>query len=165
MEENLIFNLFRTHHLVIDLLGGFRYLGLREDLRIEGITAPLEGQEVFFGGDSFGPPAVTTTVDRFRTRNDFYGGQLGARTRVQWGGGAFVDLTGKLALGGTHEVSSVFGTSSLLVGPVRAQTLPGGILALPSNGGRRSDGEFTAVPEAEIKLGYQFGPCVSCTVG
>ena len=56
-------------------------------------------------------------------------------------------------------------TSSLLAGPVLAQTLPGGILALPSNGGRRSDGEFTAVPEVEIKLGYQVGPYLSCTIG
>jgi len=81
------------------------------------------------------------------------------------GRGAFVDLVGKLALGGTHEVTRVFGTSSLLARLVLVQTLPGGILALPSNGGRRSDGEFTAVPEVEIKLGYQLGPYLSCTIG
>jgi len=164
-ESNLVFNFFRTRHLVIEGLGGFRYLGLREDLRVEGSTVPLGGQQVAFGGTFFDPPAVTTTSDRFVANNAFFGGQLGARARVLWGN-AFVDIAGKLALGGTHEEVGASGASSLLtppLGPLR--TLPGGILVLPSNSGRRSDDEFTAVPEVEIKLGYQLGKHVTGTIG
>jgi hypothetical protein len=154
-ETNLVFNLLSYPSCTLEVLGGFRYLGLRENLKINGSTSPLAGEEVFFGGDVFDPPAVTSISDQIRTSNDFFGGQLGCRTRLQWGE-AFVDVAGKLALGDSHEVTRIDGTSSLLAGPVGpVRTLPGGLFALPSNIGRRSKDEFAVVPELEVRLGYQ----------
>ena len=164
-ETNLIFNFMRSPGLELEAVGGFRYLNLRESIRIDGSTGALAGQELNFGGDSFGPPAVTTTSDRFTTENSFYGGQFGARARLRWDR-LFVDVTGKLAFGCTQEDVRVAGVSSLLAGPVGPlRTLPGGILAQPSNSGGRGQDEFAVVPEAEVRLGLHVGRCLCVSVG
>jgi hypothetical protein len=139
----------------LSALGGFRYLGLRESLKIAGSTTPLDDNVVFFNGDFFPSPAVSSTQDLFQTFNDFYGGQIGAKARIQWCR-AFVDFTGKVALGDSHELVKISGFSSLQTTPGGpAQTLPGGILALPSNFGSVTRDQFAVVPELELKLGFQ----------
>jgi hypothetical protein len=64
-------------------------------------------------------------------------------------------------------VVNIAGSSSLLAaptGPVLA-TLPGGILALPTNIGHQSKDDFSVIPEAEIRLGYQVTKHLSAFVG
>jgi hypothetical protein len=164
-EVDLLVNLFRGSSLTLDVLGGFRYLDLREDLRIGGSSAPLPGFVVFFGGGSFAAPAVTSTFDRFHTGNQFYGGQLG--TRIEYRSDrAFVQVAGKLALGETSQSVDVSGRSTLSAGPTNpVATLPGGLFAQPGNIGRFTDNAFTAIPEVEVKVGYQFTSHVRATVG
>jgi hypothetical protein len=153
-ESNFLFNLYRGESLELALLAGFRYLGLKEDLTNTGSSAALEGQQVFFGGEAFNPPAITTTTDRFTTHNHFFGCQIGIWTEYRYGG-TFVDVGGKVAIGATHEVVEVSGTSALFIGPgAPVQTLPGGLFALPSNIGRTSNDDFAVVPEVQVKVGY-----------
>jgi hypothetical protein len=154
VEGNVYFNLYRDNSFSFDLLAGFRYLDLREVLTIDTSTAALGLAEVAFGGDFFGAPAAVTTSDQFATRNQFYGGQLGAR--AQWTyGRLYCNIWGKVALGDTHEVSQVAGSSSLMIGGVQAATLPGGIFALPTNIGRSAANDFAVVPEVSVKLGWR----------
>jgi hypothetical protein len=82
-----------------------------------------------------------------------------------WRGNAFLDLSGKLALGCTSEVIQATGSSSLLTGAVETRTLPGGIFVLPSNFGRRSQDEFAIVPELALKVGCQFNSHLRGTIG
>ncbi len=70
-----------------------------------------------------------------------------------------------MAIGDTHELVSTSGSSDLLAGATVVKTLPGGILALPSNIGHLSDDEFTAVSEVEARIGYQLGRHVTASMG
>ncbi len=162
LEENLRANL--CHGTAIGgtcyrfgLLGGFRFLRLDEGLTF---TEALQ----VTGGD---PTLVGTRIgvtDVFGTHNSFYGGQLGAMLELRRGRW-YCDLVSKLALGSTHQVVNINGSTAFTVpgGPTVVQ--PGGLLALPTNIGHYSRDFFAVVPEVGVKVGYQFGPHVRAFVG
>ena len=134
-----------THRL--DLLGGFRYLQLEEKLDItEDLT--LAPTVPTFGGSHI------SVRDHFETQNRFYGGQLGVRGEW-WRGRAFVNVRGEVTLGETHESIDIRGVTTLTPPGGTTTTVPGGILALPSNSGHFTRDEFSVVPEVGINVGYQ----------
>jgi hypothetical protein len=104
-ELNGVFALGDDETRQTALLVGFRYVELDETLRLDNVTT-----DVLFA-------KTTTLEDRFRGRNQFYGGQLGARTgwaRERWSLG----LTGKLGLGVNHQTVVAAG-SVTDAGPAR----------------------------------------------
>lgn len=124
----------------LDLLAGPIWLALRENLVItEQLT---DGVTAF------------TIVDRFETRNTFYGGQIGARAEWQQGRW-FVNLLGKVALGDTHQVVRISGTSTFTEPGVAPIVQQGGLLALPTNIGSYSRDKFSVVPQININVGCQ----------
>jgi hypothetical protein len=147
----------------LQALAGFRYVDLSESLDLALQSTAIGGGAVNFLGNTFPAPAAILTSDFFHTRNQFYGGQLGARG--EYGLGDFtLGVTGKIGLGDMHEVVEVRGTSTLSgAGPVA--TVPVGQFAGPSNIGRRTRDDFAVVPEFEIKLGYQVTHWLRATVG
>ncbi len=124
----------------LDLLAGPRWLQFKEDLGItEQVTVP---------------GTVFTIADRFETRNTFYGGQIGARAGWQRGRWC-VNLTGKVALGNTHQEVGISGLTAFTTPGVATIIQPGGLLALPSNIGNYSRDKFSVVPEIGINVGWQ----------
>jgi Putative beta barrel porin-7 (BBP7) len=154
-DVNVIRSAYRGGPLHIDLLGGFRYLNLSEDLAIGQSSTPVGGTIIGLGGNVLLPPANSVVVfDNFATRNEFYSGQLGAR--VEYAGERFV-LSGlvKVALGDSHEVVGLGGfTSRSGTGTVPGVT-PGGLLVVSSNSGQHSHDAFAVVPEVGLNVGYQ----------
>lgn len=146
-EINGLANLTASSRLRIDLLGGFRYLHLRETLALSTSSpfVPPLPQDVF------------ATRDEFTTRNNFYGGQLGARAEY-FTGRVFLNAAGKVALGSVEQSANI--TGGLLTNDFNGfgtpQTFPGGYLALPSNIGVYRRSRFAVVPEVDINAGYQF---------
>ena len=118
-EINSYVNILRNERWTVDVLTGFRYLDLQESLQLEGTI-----YDVAFD-------ILTNVNDRFNTRNQFYGAQLGTRLQYQWQSLSF-DVIGKVALGGNHEVVGIAGFGSQsgtgVPGPV---TFPGGIFTQP----------------------------------
>ncbi len=155
-EVNGIFCLVSQPNLQFSVLAGFRYMDLHESLQIENPS-----QDLLF---------LNTQIanDRFDTRNQFYGGQLGARLAWQLGG-LCVDVTGKVALGSTQQVVNVNGNITEIALPggfaPTPGIFPGGIFAQPSNIGRRTANEFTVLPSAEVKLAYQITPWLRASAG
>ena len=151
--------------LHLQLLGGFRYVDLEENLDL-----PFERRGlvlvpgVSFQGNPFPAPSAVAAFDSFHTRNQFYGGQIGARGEYCQGN-LFVGLSGKVALGDTHEVVNISGTSVLIPAGGQITTVSGGQFAAPSNSGRSKRDEFAVIPEAEIKFGYQFSRCFRAFAG
>ena len=141
----------------LNLLAGPRYLDLSEDLQImesiRNITA-VPGTVIVAG-------TPVTVTDRFQTRNQFIGGQLGAVLELHRGPW-FLDLRGKLALGESRETVTITGNQVIGVPnalPTPAPTgvvIPGGLLALATNIGRFSQDRFSVVPEIGVNVGYQF---------
>jgi hypothetical protein len=152
IEENVLCNLYCCGNCTggtrIDLIAGFRYLELDEGLQISELLTVAPGVPAI-GGTTIG------VVDDFKTHNYFYGGQIGARAEF-WRGNAFLNVTTKFALGDTHEVVDVNGFTTITPPGGPATTVPGGILALPSNIGRQERDAFSFVPEIGFNVGYQF---------
>jgi hypothetical protein len=77
----------------------------------------------------------------------------------------WLDVTGKLGIGVTHQVVSVGGSTTAAVPGAAAVTQPGGLLALPTNSGRFVNDEFALVPQLGVRLGYQLTDGVRTFVG
>jgi hypothetical protein len=107
-------------------------------------------------------PLVTS--DTFRTRNQFYGGQVGVRTEFFLGRFS-LGLQAKLALGATSEVLDVGGTTTNITGTGPATTVGGGQFALASNSGHFTRSVFAIVPEGEVRLCCQVSPTISIFAG
>lgn len=94
-----VVRIFRADSWQVAGLIGFRYLDLSESFDLK---SDMRGTSDTFEGMS---GVVTET---FRTRNQFFGGSLGLRTRYAPDCLAF-DITGRVALGVNHEVQRVWG--------------------------------------------------------
>lgn len=149
MEANLVRSLSRDENFRFELLAGLRYLDLEEDLNVIQNTTYLSAGSGFFNGAALPAGSSIQVSDRFYTRNQFAGGQLGARLEMIYES-FLLSFVGKVALGSTHEALTVAGNTQQ-----GSATLPGGLLALPSNIGRTNSNEFTVIPQFGIAVGYQ----------
>src|SRR5205823_14690792 len=128
----------------LDLLAGYRYLNLRDGLHITEDIVALRA--VPAAGIGVGDHIVVT--DRFDTRNQFNGGQLGAVGEYRFGklvlGGSF-----KLALGNMDEVIDIHGATRITSATpgVAPRNFASGLLALSSNSGTFPRDRFAVVPE------------------
>ena len=143
----------------VDLIGGFQYLNLNENLVITENIAFLPTAP-----PPFVPGSTIMVTDVFETRNSFYGGQIGARG--EWYRGAwFANVSGQVALGDTHQEVRINGTTVFTSpgGPPNPQ--PGGFLALPTNIGSYSRDKFSTVDQGSINVGRQLTNNVRVYVG
>ncbi|MBI2805770.1 MAG: BBP7 family outer membrane beta-barrel protein [Planctomycetes bacterium] len=140
-ELNGLMNLRSTPNCRIDILGGGRYLNLRENLTMQSYAQGLPPAGAFSGG----------VHEDFATRNQFFGGQLGARFEVTHGR-FFVNGTGKVAAGSVNQAVDVFG-SLRQTSPTTDQTFAGGVYTQPSNLGRQSRNTFAWMPEVSLNAG------------
>jgi hypothetical protein len=143
----------------VDVLAGFRYLDLREQLAINEDTQFIPGVL----GNPFNGTHVHIT-DSFSTKNQFYGGQVGALLEKEWGR-LTVEGLFKLAVGVTHEELSIQGAQVFPPGTPNVSPLPGGLFALNSNIGNYSRNRFAVVPEVGITLGWYFTENFQVTLG
>jgi hypothetical protein len=158
-EVNGLFNILCCCNSRLDVIGGFRWLNLEESLDITenidaGALVPAFGGRHIF------------VEDNFSTHNNFYGGQLGLQGEHRWGR-VFVNGRTIIALGDTHEVIDINGTT-VITPPRTNPPFPGsggGLLALPSNIGHYTRDRFTVVPEVGFNVGYQITEHVRAYVG
>jgi hypothetical protein len=141
-----LFNVYRGGGVQVTLVGGFEFLHLREDLNLSTPDVDIS--------DGRNNGVVFNTFDDFKTVNDFYGGRIGARVNYRWRF-VTVDLLAAVGLGGTHQSLAVDGfNSSLDAQSFTPAVGPGGIFAQPTNMGHTSGWDFTVVPQAQLKLGF-----------
>lgn len=138
----------------VDVLGGFRYLRLQEELSFAASSVALDEPDVFMPTDVF-------AVD-----NKFFGAQLGLKADYRWDAW-FVQGTAKVALGVMRQAIDV--TGSLLTNDFNdlgaPQVFAGGLFALPTNIGHHRRDRFAVVPEVGLKLGYRLTSWASVFVG
>jgi hypothetical protein len=141
----------------VDCLLGFRYLELNEKLEIVENLTVLPGVPTFAGSH-------VTVFDSFATRNQFYGGQVGASARL--GAGRWTaDLWTKFAMGDTHQVVNVVGNQVVTSPTGVVSNFTGGLLALNSNIGHFTRDQFAVVPEVGVNVGYQVTSRLRATLG
>lgn len=152
-EANLLHALYWSPVLRVRLMGGFRYLDLDDHLAFFFKRVTVGSATVPFLGRSF-PASLELADDSFQVHNQFYGPQIGLDGQY-FLGKFFVGLGGKLAAGGTHEVLTISGSSTLQQLRRPVQTAVGGLFALPSNIGRFQADQFGIVPQVQARLGWQ----------
>lgn len=144
---------------------GFRYLNLSEGLyllnnvslfRPEGIPVALPDQT-----DSLSRNFSIVTSDRTRIYNHFFGGQVGVDFDWKFGQ-CFLNARAKAAAGLMHQIADIQSTTNVInndparPGAPESSSSQGGLLSSPGQNGRRTRDRFGFLPEANLKLGYQF---------
>ena len=137
----------------LDSTLGYRYFELKESLIVHERTQSTLTNS----------PGSFDILDRFDTRNQFNGGEVG----VIWQGrrGLWsLDGLMRVAIGNTHQTVTIAGaTSTLENGTTTNYT--SGILAQRTNAGTYDRNEFGMIPELGVTLGYQLSRRVRLTTG
>ena len=164
----------------VNLLAGFRYLSLEEELRIDSGSNILgnrldangtvvnQAQTAPFDGKSYTGPVTIEVSDRFRTSNRFYGGNVALKSALylnRW----VIQSRLSAAFGLMHEEVTVDGHSSLYgvdaTGTAFKSVVPGGLYANSTNIGKYTNDEFGFIPQVDLSLGYQWSSWFSTHVG
>jgi hypothetical protein len=173
-NADFIRNLAAMPNFRADLLFGFRYLDLDEDLTISQVTTALAEGVLFFPtvlpdgtvvSTPLGPGSTVSILDRFHTRNRIYGGQIGGRVEYHLGS-YFVNLATKVALGPNQQSLDISGLTAATTPGGVTTTTPSGFLALAgTNAGRQSTNWFVIVPEVNLQVGAQLSSRLLAYVG
>ena len=135
----------------LDIVAGYRYGRLFDRVATEESMVSLDPSSGWNTG------TLIRRLDSFETANDFHGGEFGLLARWlrrRWS----LDVTGKVALGGTTTTTTIGGSTQTLEtinGQDVLTSYSGGLLALPSNIGRHRQGEFAVMSELEVALRYE----------
>ncbi|HEV3205193.1 MAG TPA: BBP7 family outer membrane beta-barrel protein [Gemmataceae bacterium] len=134
----------------LDVMVGFRYIDLSEDIFIDTTSSFNRNLQAFpeflpFAGNHL------SINDSFSTANQFYGGQVGVSAKFH-GDLGVVSFLAKLGVGNTHESVFIRGNQIRTRADGTTVISPGGVLALASNSGSSSREQFTLVPE----FGFQW---------
>lgn len=142
----------------IDLIAGYVPLRLTEDLNITENLVALD--------NAIGVPPGTSIIvrDRFRTVNEFHGGQIGLAGEVRRGCW-FVDWRTAVALGNLRREVTIAGETIVTVPRQPPVVRPGGLLTQPSNIGTFTSDTFAVLPEVSLNIGYELFPGVRLFAG
>jgi hypothetical protein len=163
-EANLVRNLVCECDYEMDLMLGFRYLDLDEDLNIDQNSDFLFSGTISFAGNptDVTPSTSLTLTDQFTARNNLYLVQAGGRASLR-GGPVSIDVLWKLGFGPNHEQILIDGASQL-TNPNAAAA--GGLLALAgTNIGRTRTYWLSVVPEVGAQFGWQLTHNLKLHVG
>ncbi len=147
-EANGVWALANCKNYHVDLLAGFRYMNLDDDLDVG------ENSRVGVGSPLLAGNAISV-LDHFGCSNDFYGGQLGLRGEIRyehW----FMNASAKVALGDVNQEVNINGSTAITPPGGTTKVTPAGLLAVGSNSGSHSRDVFGFVPEVGVSAGYQF---------
>jgi hypothetical protein len=137
----------------VDLLAGFRTMGLDEDLIVHEQLQVLRA-----------PGGAFDVVDHFQAKNRFYGGQIGAEWQCRKGRWD-LDIKSKLAIGGTQQMVTISGADQITDAAGGVRSFNGGLFAQQSNIGTYTRSRFTFVSDVGFTVGYQCTEHLRCFTG
>jgi hypothetical protein len=141
-EANGLLNLVHDPVSHLELLAGFRYLDLTENMTLAA------------GADFPGGVGINA-VEGIHTRNQFYGAQIGVKGGLRFGP-VTTDVIGKVAMGVMNQAVTDQGAASQnLIPPPTAVAFTD----------RRTRDVFGVVPEFELRVGYDITRNIHAFVG
>jgi hypothetical protein len=146
-------------------LAGARYLEFREGLNVLNNVSLTAIPGIPDGTTTGFPPLVNfTSFDAITTRNRYYAPQVGAEIEIE-DGCFFFSARAKVAAGYMQQIADIFGRSTVVGSANPITNFPGGLFSDPLNQGRRDRQRVSVVPEANIKIGFQFNNWLRSYVG
>ena len=162
LEVNLVGFGLGPRELSMEFLAGVHYAHLGDELDLNQSIHNQIGMLAF--NRLVDPGAAVSVLDQYRTTNQFYGGQLGARG--EWTEGPFsLALSGKLGVGFNEQTLTVSGSTHLREANGATSDYAGGILANAANIGRYQASRFAVMPQLGVTLGYWITPNVRLSFG
>ncbi len=163
-DINALRKILQTDHWRVEGMVGFRYMNLTESLEVDDALYPLTSGALTFLGQPVDTSSTMYDYDRFKTINNFYGGQLGGR--ATWSSGPFqIESVTKLGLGATEQTTEISGATTVVNGSGVANTAPGGVLATTANIGTYHQARFSLVPEEDLNFSLAITPYISARLG
>ena len=154
-QANLLAGIGSIGPVQIGMLGGFRYLGQKDELRFSQsstlLSVPLN---LGFLGNNVFPPDILSLKDFFETNNHFYGGQIGVRTEYR-AGPWFFNLASSVALGSTYQKLHHEGWTMMTDSKGVNLRAPGGLYVVGANLGNFERWQFSVATEVSLKVGFQ----------
>ncbi|MDA8743790.1 BBP7 family outer membrane beta-barrel protein [Rubripirellula amarantea] len=148
--------LYGAYGGTVDVLYGYQYMRLNEDLRI--------GSSILSLDEDFAPVGtIIESSDAFEAENDFHGGQLGIATKYREGSWSFSGLA-KAGFGSLRRTATRTGATVTRNGGLSSPS-DQGLLVRNTNSGKTTDHTFGWVPELDFTIGYQRFPSYELTVG
>ena len=148
-ESYLRVQVYRGQGLRVDLLGGYQFSRLDDNLTIDvSRTVQQTG-------------AAESITDVFDASNEFHGGGLGLLSEFYYRSWTLKALA-KVSVGNMHETVTIQGSTTpalLFVPPDQ------GLFALATNSGRYERDETAAIPEFGLTMAYQLSDCTRLTLG
>jgi hypothetical protein len=153
-ESNFLFHIYGTNWFSIGGLAGGRYMDLTEDLRFETdlVGNPVTG--IPPNGLVGVPGFSIDAVDRWYTRNQFIGPQVGTRAEIRFWR-LFLNVEGKVAVGNVHETVNLTGATTF-TGIAGGAIETGGHFNLVTNISHDTRDQLAVLPEVQGQLGFQF---------
>lgn len=146
-EANALGNLANGSWGRLDVLGGFRYLQIDEELQSKSISPATS------------LAASLVSLDQFRCINNYYGGQLGLRAHLTRGR-YFADCTAKVGLAHADQQQTVSGHVTFVGSP------PGpGFFAGVGNIGTRDSDDLAWLGELTLNAGVNLSDSVRAFIG
>jgi hypothetical protein len=159
-ELNLMRGLLCCDRGYLNVLVGYRHLGLDESLTIDETVMAVSPNLL----RSVPAGATFSVEDRFSTHNRFYGGQIGVAGEYRFNR-LSIGMQAKVALGLTQQWGDINGFTVLQSGGA-VTTGAGGLLGLQgTNIGHYYHSKFGVVPEGTFTIGYDITTWCRATIG
>ena len=140
----------------VDVLYGYQYMRLDEDMRIASSSVSLD--------DDFAPEgSILSTTDVFDIENEFHGGQIGIAGNYREACWSFSGLA-KVGFGSLRRKGELSGETFTSIDGNNAIDNQG-LLVRDTNSGTTTDNTFGWIPELDFSLGYHKFPNYELTIG
>jgi hypothetical protein len=129
----------RTPRSRVDLLYGYQFSRINEDLAISSFTTAA--------------PYTLSVTDKFATMNEFHGGHFGLLSELRrgpWG----LELQTKFGLGNMHQTAVISGEQVATTSGT-PDTRSRGLLATTTNSGIHEQDDFCFMQDVGLKLAYR----------
>ncbi len=146
-DANVRYGLSTSELGRLDLFVGYRYMNLRDTVEVESRNRTIGVPD----GPSILPAFDLAVSDRFRTTNQFHGGQIGLGGTHRLFGRLTLTTKATMAVGVNISDVTIAGESTTPFG-----TTSGGLLTGSGNIGSLRDNFFSVMPEATARLGWDF---------
>jgi Putative beta barrel porin-7 (BBP7) len=141
----------------VDLVGGYQFLRLDDWFQINSNSTLVQAGNPLAG-------LLINVNDRFSTRNQFHGGEVGLRGRMARGLWS-LNALGVVGLGNMNEQVTIAGRTVVTPAGGAPATNVGGLFAQGSNSGTFTRNKFAYIPQLTLNLNYHVNPCVSFLIG
>ena len=160
-DSNIIYNLYRDDCRFVNLIFGYRYFWIDEQILMTD-TETVIGPGTTFLGVPQPPGSVFQVTDRFQNVTRIFALQTGVRAEVVRERWRF-NMVAKIGAGWSHARLYADGRTTPITPPGPAY--PGGLLADPTYSYRSSLDQFTWIPEFQGRIAYMILPRLSVYAG